>query len=135
MIRVLLADDHELVRFGVERLVSAQSDMEVAGSAVDGLEAVALALVHLPDLVLMDLSMPGLDGIAATREILHRVPDMRVLVLTSYCHSRLIRDALAAGACGYLIKDSGSASLLDGIRAAARGEHPMSAAAREAYIA
>jgi DNA-binding NarL/FixJ family response regulator len=125
MIRVLVVDDHAIVREGLARLVGSAQDMEVAAVASDGAEAITAAAEHAPDVVLMDLSMPGLDGAAATREILLDRPDARVVVLTSFSDQRRIIDALRAGACGYLLKDAEPDELLRGIRAAADGGAPL----------
>ena len=106
MIDVLLADDHLLVRSGLETLISAAQDMRVVATASDGAEAAALATEHLPDVILMDLSMPVLDGIAATRRILAAGLSAQILVLTSFSDRDRVIDALDAGAVGYLLKDS-----------------------------
>ncbi|HET6697734.1 MAG TPA: response regulator transcription factor [Nocardioidaceae bacterium] len=127
MIRVLLADDHEVIRFGLRVLINATEDLELVGSAADGLAAVAMTLRDDPDVVVMDLSMPVLDGIAATAEILRHRPATRVLVLTSYANDPIVRDALDAGASGYLLKDDSSQDVIEGIRAVCRGERPMAA--------
>jgi DNA-binding NarL/FixJ family response regulator len=127
MIRVLLADDHEVIRFGLRVLINATEDLELVGSAADGLAAVAMTLRDDPDVVVMDLSMPVLDGIAATAEILRHRPATRVLVLTSYANDPIVRDALEAGASGYLLKDDSSHDVIEGIRAVCRGERPMAA--------
>jgi DNA-binding NarL/FixJ family response regulator len=125
MIRVLLADDHEVIRFGLRVLISATEDLELVGSAADGLAAVAMSLRESPDVVVMDLSMPVLDGIAATAEIMRHRPQTRVLVLTSYANDPIVRDAMEAGAAGYLLKDDSSEVVIEGIRAVHRGERPM----------
>lgn len=125
MIRVLLADDHEVIRFGLRVLINATEDMELVGSAADGLAAVAMALRDNPDVVVMDLSMPVLDGISATEEIVRQRPSTRVLVLTSYGKDPIVRDALEAGAAGYLLKDDSAQTVIEAIRAVHRGEHPM----------
>ena len=125
MIRVLLADDHEVIRFGLRVLIGATEDLELVGSAADGLAAVALSLRESPDVVVMDLSMPVLDGIAATAEIIRHRPMTRVLVLTSYANDPIVRDAMEAGAAGYLLKDESSDVVIEGIRAVYRGERPM----------
>lgn len=130
MIRILLADDHEVVRFGLTALIDAEPDLEVVGAATDGLEAVGLAVRLHPDVVLMDLSMPVMDGVTAVRAIRAAVPDTRVLVLTSFVQVAVVREALEAGARGYLVKDSDSATLVQGIRDVHRGGAPMSASAR-----
>lgn len=136
MIRVLLADDHQLVRSGLEQLLSGVPDLDVVGTAADGAEAVSLARQTRPDVVLMDLVMPEVDGVEATRQIMEQLPDTQVVVLTSFSDRERILDALTAGAIGYLLKDVEPAALLDGVRAAARGESPLHPrAARELLMA
>jgi DNA-binding NarL/FixJ family response regulator len=125
MIRVLLVDDHALVRAGLAALLDATDDLTVVGEAADGEQAVELALNTTPDVVLMDLSMPGMDGIAATRAVLAELPDTQVLVLTSFSDRDRVRDALAAGAIGYLLKDSTPQAVIAGIRAAAENGSPI----------
>jgi DNA-binding NarL/FixJ family response regulator len=125
VIRVLLADDHGVIRDGLGRLIGALDDVELAGVAADGEEAVERARALAPDVVLMDLEMPRLDGIEATRRILAERPHTAVLVLTSFSDRPRILGALEAGACGYLLKDVSSAEVAEGIRAAARGESPL----------
>jgi len=124
MITVALADDQELVRAGLRMLLDVEEDIEVVGEAADGREAVAVAYGQRPDVVLMDIRMPVLDGIEATRQIaatpaLERV---RVLILTTYDTDAHVFDALEAGASGFLLKDSGPAELLQGIRVVAGGD-------------
>jgi DNA-binding NarL/FixJ family response regulator len=121
-VRVLIADDHELIRVGLARLISAQPDLTVVGTAADGQQAVAIAMSEHPDVVVMDLSMPLLDGVAATREITRLAPDTRVLVLSSYVQQLIVASAIAAGACGYLFKNVSSLDVLDAIRRAYLGE-------------
>jgi DNA-binding NarL/FixJ family response regulator len=125
MIRVLIADDHLVVRTGLEQLLSGAGDLEVVGTAADGGEAAELAAAESPDVVLMDLSMPGTDGIEATRRIHAHRPETRVVVLTSFSDRERILDALDAGAVGYLLKDAEPEELIRGIRAAAAGESPL----------
>jgi DNA-binding NarL/FixJ family response regulator len=125
VIRVLLAEDHSIVRAGLEDLLSNVEDIAVVGAAADGAEAVTLAAEHRPDVVLMDLLMPALDGTEATRRIVEADPAVRVVVLTSFSDSERILDALDAGAVGYLLKDAEPEELFRGIRAAARGESPL----------
>ena len=122
MIRVLVVDDHPVVRGGLVGWLAAQSDLEVVGEAGDGLEALALVASHAPDVVLMDLSMPRLDGVAATERIGAAHPSVRVLVLTTYDTDADIVRAVEAGATGYLLKDTPLPQLADAVRAAARGE-------------
>ena len=125
MIRVLLADDHGVIRDGLGRLISALEDVELAGVAADGAEAVRRCAELEPDVVLMDLDMPVLDGIEATKQIVAAHPDVAVLVLTSFSDRPRIMGALEAGACGYLLKDVDADEVAEGIRAAARGESPL----------
>ena len=121
MIRVLIAEDHPVVRTGLEQLLRATEDMEIAGVAEDGEQAVALAAESKPDVVLMDLVMPSLDGVAATQKIVAANPDARVVVLTSFADRKRILAALDGGAVGYLLKDADPGELLRGIRSAAQG--------------
>ena len=125
MIRVLIADDHGVIRDGLGRLIEALEDIELVGVAADGEEAVVRCSETSPDVVLMDLDMPRLDGIEATRRITAEHPQTAVLVLTSFSDRPRILGALSAGACGYLLKDATSTDVADGIRAAARGESPL----------
>ncbi|HEY3528323.1 MAG TPA: response regulator transcription factor [Nocardioides sp.] len=130
-IRVVVVDDHAMLRAGLEQLLAGEADLEVVGSASDGAEAVTLVREARPDVVLMDLQMPGVDGVAATRQIVgEELAD--VLVLTSYSDAERIVGALDAGALGYLLKDAEPDEVLRGIRAVARGESPINPrAARE----
>jgi DNA-binding NarL/FixJ family response regulator len=125
MIRVLAVDDHKVVLAGLAGLIDGAEDMQVVGLASDGEAAVALTEQTEPDVVLMDLSMPQLNGIAATRRILEVRPQSNVLVLTSFSDRERIVDAIRAGAVGYILKDSEPEELLRAIRAAARGESPL----------
>jgi DNA-binding NarL/FixJ family response regulator len=125
MIRVLVADDHGVVREGLSRLLQAAEGIEVAGVAADGEAAVAQAQAVVPDVVLMDLDMPGIDGIEATRRISAGNGTAAVLVLTSFSDQPRILGAIEAGAVGYLLKDASSEDVVAGIRAAARGESPL----------
>jgi DNA-binding NarL/FixJ family response regulator len=125
MIRVLLADDHGVIRDGLGRLIASLEDIELVGTAADGVEAVERAAELAPDVVLMDLDMPRLDGIEATRRVLADHPTTAVLVLTSFSDRPRILGAIEAGACGYLLKDVAADEVAEGIRAAARGESPI----------
>jgi DNA-binding NarL/FixJ family response regulator len=122
MIRVLVVDDHPVVRAGVAALVDAADDIEVVGTGSTGLEAVELAAALHPDVVLMDLRMPGLDGDEATARILAADPATRVVILTTYETDDAILSAIEAGASGYLLKAAPEAELLAGVRAVAAGE-------------
>jgi len=124
-IRVLVADDHEIVRAGITRLLDGAEEIDVVGVARDGAEAVDRCGDLDPDVVLMDLQMPGTDGITAIRELRRGRRRARVVVLTSFSEPRRITDAIDAGAVGYLLKDAEPAELLAGIRAAADGGSPL----------
>lgn len=128
---VLIADDHEFMRSTLSGLIEAEPDLTVVGTVADGVMAVAMAARTRPDVVLMDLSMPRLDGIGAMREIRRQVPGVRVLVLSSSCSGPLVREALGAGACGFLVKGGSPQLVLDGIRSAALGGQPLAPIARE----
>ena len=125
MIRVLLVDDHRVVRAGLTSLLSAAADIAVVGEAADGAQALETASSVEADVVLMDLSMPVLDGVAATRRLLAEHPQLRVVVLTSFSDQGRVRDALAAGAIGYVLKDCTPDELLAAVRAAAQGHSPL----------
>jgi DNA-binding NarL/FixJ family response regulator len=125
MITVVLADDHAMVRLGLEQLLGGAEGIEVVGTAADGAAAVAVVLEQRPNVVLMDLQMPGVDGVAATRQIVASGVESEVVVLTSFSDRERIVAALDAGAIGYLLKDTDPEELLEGIRAAARGESPL----------
>jgi DNA-binding NarL/FixJ family response regulator len=131
-IRVIAADDHPMVRAGLAAVIGAESDMEFVGEAATGQEAVALYREHRPDVVLMDLRMPGGDGLTATRAILGEFPAARIVVLTTYDGDEDIHRALTAGAKGYLLKDMLRTRVLQTIRAVHRGSRviPAEIAAR-----
>jgi len=131
-IRVLLADDHSVVRQGLRMFLSLDADLEIVGEAADGAEAVRLAGELKPDVVLMDLVMPGMDGIAATRAIRRQLPEVEVVALTSFLEDASVVGAVRAGAIGYLLKDTQADELCRAIRAAAAGQVQLSpqAAAR-----
>jgi DNA-binding NarL/FixJ family response regulator len=136
MIRVLVVDDHAMVRAGLQQLLASTSDIEVAGLAANGAEAVELAEQLRPDVVLMDLQMPVMDGAAATAALRDANPDVAVVIVTSFSDRDRIVGALDAGAVGYLLKDASPDELLSGVRAAARGESPLDPkAARELLTA
>lgn len=125
MIRVLIADDHAVVRSGLERLLTADDTITVVGAAENGEEAASLAERERPDVILMDLSMPVVDGIEATSRIVAANPEARVVVLTSFSDDRHIADALRAGAIGYVLKQARPEELLGAVRAAAAGDAPL----------
>ena len=122
MIRVLVVDDHPVVRSGLVGLLGLEPDVVVVGEAADGAEALRLAAEQAPDVVLMDLRMPGMDGVAATDRLAAGVPAPHVLVLTTYDTDSDIVRAVEAGATGYLLKDTPRGALVDAVRRAARGE-------------
>ena len=128
MIRVILADDQELVRSGFAALLRAQEGIEVVGEASDGLEAVGMAVRTRPDVILMDIQMPGLDGIQATRRIAAReeLAGTHVIILTTFDLDEYVFEAIRAGAAGFLVKDTNSAELLRAIQVVADGEALMS---------
>ena len=122
MIRVLIADDQTLVRAGFRAILESQDDIEVAGEAADGQEAVELAGKARPDVVLMDIRMPGLDGIEATRRLLRDDSAPKVLMLTTFDLDEYLYEAMRAGASGFLLKDVPREQLVDGVRTVARGD-------------
>ena len=127
MITVLLVDDHHVIRSGLQSLLDAAEGISVLGSAADGAEATAEYQRVRPDVVLMDLSMPGVDGIDATTAITGIDPAARIVVLTSFGDRQRVTQALDAGACGYLLKDAAPDEIVAAVRAAAAGGSPMDA--------
>jgi DNA-binding NarL/FixJ family response regulator len=125
-IRVLIAEDHTIVRQGLSALLRSEPDIEVAGEASDGLEAVEMAKKQMPNIVLMDVAMRNLNGLDATRKIKKLFPQMKVLVLTMYDNEECIFQILKAGASGYLIKDSAMTDLVSAIRAVHQGDSYLS---------
>lgn len=125
MITVVVADDHRLVRSGLVQLIASTEDISVVGEAGNGAEAVEIATAAQPDVVLMDLSMPVLDGVGATRELIGKLADTKVVVLTSFADRDRVSDAVRAGAVGYLLKDCTPEELLAAVRAAAAGQVPL----------
>src|ERR1700687_3858348 len=134
MIRVLLADDHAMVRKGFRLILEAQPDIEIAGEAGNGREAVALAEKLPPNVVVMDVAMPELNGIEATRRLAASSPHTRVLALSMHKDSVYVREILRAGARGYLLKDSVDADLLAAVRAVAKGEGYLSPGVSDAVL-
>jgi DNA-binding NarL/FixJ family response regulator len=121
MLKILLADDHETVREGLKAILNAQDDMEVVGEVADGQAAVAQARALLPDVIVMDVSMPMLNGLKATETLARCCPDVKVIALTRHADDGYLQQLLQAGASGYVLKQSRAAELLQGIRAVARG--------------
>ena len=125
MIRVVIVDDHAVVRSGLEQFLATTGDIEIVASAADGAEALTVTTAEEPDVVVMDLSMPNVDGIEATRLISDQVPSSRVLVLTSFSDQTRIMDALSAGADGYLLKHSDPEEIAAAIRSVHAGDAPL----------
>ena len=136
MIRVLLADDQALIRSGIRSLLEAEDDIDVVAEAADGHEAVALATEHLPDIALVDIQMPVLDGIEATRQIVadERLDGVRVVILTNFGLDEYIFQALRAGASGFLLKDTQPDELLQALRVVMRGDSLLSPAVTSRLI-
>ena len=134
-IRVLIADDQRVIREGLRMLVALIDDVEVVGTACDGAEAVLLAATHHPDVIMMDLRMPGTDGIAATADLRRRLPTARVLVLTTYADEDAIVPALQAGARGYLTKDASDEQIEAAIHAVHAGQTHLDPAVQERLVA
>ncbi len=121
-IRILIIDDHPVVRNGLKQILLIEKDMEVVGEAQDGITGVEMALYHEPDVILMDLVMPGMDGIEAIKHIKEALPDTRIVVLTSYHEDVMVIPAVRAGALSYLLKSTSPEELLEAIRAAVKSE-------------
>ncbi|MBP8292528.1 MAG: response regulator transcription factor [Caldilineaceae bacterium] len=130
----MIVDDHAVVRGGLSNFLQVHKDLELVGEAENGVEAVRRAQQLLPDVVLMDLKMPEMDGVAATREIRARNPKVRVIVLTSFAEDNMVQGALQAGATGYLLKNVTGAELAHAIRAAHAGRMTLSSEATEALV-
>lgn len=133
-IRLVVVDDHPVVRAGIVGLLDGEPDLEVVGAAGDGREAIELVAALRPDVVLMDLRMPVLDGVEATGRILATAPQVRVVVLTTYETDADILRAVEAGATGYLLKDTTREDLVEGVRAAARGETVLAASVAQRLV-
>ena len=134
MIRILLADDHALFREGLKSLLESEPDFRVIGEASDGREALRAALEVRPDVILMDIQMPGLDGVEATKEILREDPEAKVVMLTMYRQDAYVFEAVKAGARGYLLKDASAQELIDAIRRVYSGEVLLDAELAERII-
>lgn len=133
-IRVMVVDDHAIVRQGISDVLKADQDIEIVALAASGAEAVHLATERHPDVVLMDLSMPDMDGVQATRGTIDASPDARVVMLTSFAEPGHVNDALDAGAVGYLLKDASAEEIIRAVKAAGRGESPFSPRAAGALL-
>lgn len=134
MIRVLIVDDHPMVRQGLAGIFAGVVDIDVVDAVADGAQAAEAALTGHADIVLMDLSMPGMDGVEATKEVLTRCPDVRVVMLTSFAEQARVLAALDAGAIGYLLKDTEPDDLIRAVREAATGHAPISPRATLALL-
>jgi len=124
VIRVLLVDDHDVIREGLKRMLAPEGDIQVVGEAISGEDAVVQAQRLRPDIVLMDIKMPGMDGIAATRQLREKIPDIRVVILTLYDHE-YVTQAIEAGAWGYVLKEASCEQLIQAVRDAHRGYAPL----------
>ena len=131
-IKILLVDDHAVVRSGLSKFLLVNKDLELVGEAGDGAEAITMVGLHKPDVVLMDLMMPGMDGITATREIHQKYPQVKVIALTSFSEQNLVQGALQSGAAGYLQKNVTAVELGNAIRSAAAGRMTLSPEAAQA---
>jgi len=131
-IKILLVDDHAVVRSGLSKFLMVNKDLELVGEASDGAEAVTMVSLHKPDVVLMDLMMPGMDGITATREIHQKFPHVKVIALTSFSEQAMVQGALQAGATGYLQKNVTAVELGNAIRSAYAGRMMLSSEAAQA---
>jgi DNA-binding NarL/FixJ family response regulator len=134
MTRVVLVDDHEIVRIGMAQVLNTTDGIDVVGAAADGAEAIAVVEATRPDVVLMDLSMPRVDGIQAIRRLARSAPETHIVALTSFCERDRILAALDAGAIGYLLKDAEPDELVKGVRAAAAGNCPLAPKAATAIL-
>ncbi len=134
-IRILLVDDHAVVRSGLSKFLMVNKDLELVAEASDGAEAVQMAGMHKPDVILMDLMMPGMDGITATREIHQKYPQIKVIALTSFSEQNMVQGALQAGATGYLQKNVTAVELGNAIRSAYNGRMTLSQEAVQALAA
>ncbi len=128
--KILIADDHSIVRLGLHALLSTENDFEVIGEADDGEIAVQMAICHRPDIVIMDLMMPELDGAKATERIRRMAPEVKILILTTFTYSDMIHQALKSGAAGALLKSSTDADLITAIRSIVRGHAFVSSEVR-----
>jgi DNA-binding NarL/FixJ family response regulator len=134
VIRLLIVDDHPMVRRGLEELFAAEPDIEVTATVADAAAAIDQVTKNRPDVVLMDISMPGMGGIEAVRHVLQKSPDSRVVMPTSFADHEKVMESLDNGAVGYLLKDADGDELVRGVRAAAAGESPLSPKAARVVI-
>ncbi len=134
-LRILIVDDHEVVRLGLKSLLERHSGFEVVAEASSGEEAIEMALAHQPDVTLMDIRLPGKSGIEACEEITRQLPNTKVVMLTSYAEDEMLFSAIRAGAAGYVLKQIGSDDLVKAIKAAARGEATLDTALTQRVFA
>ncbi|HEX2998491.1 MAG TPA: response regulator transcription factor [Anaerolineales bacterium] len=132
--KILLVDDHNVVRSGLAKFLMVNKDFKLVGEASDGAEAVQMASLHKPDVILMDLMMPGMDGITATREIHKRFPQIKIIALTSFAEQNMVQGALQAGAIGYLQKNVTAKELGAAIRSACAGKMTLSPEATQVLV-
>lgn len=133
-IRILLVDEHSAVRSGLKKFIMVNRDLESVGEATDGPEAIRMAALHKPDVILMDLMKPGRDGISITREIHRKHPEVKIITLTCFSEQKLVQGALNAGAVGYLQKNITAAELKNAIQAAHAGQMTLSPEAMQAMV-
>jgi NarL family two-component system response regulator LiaR len=133
-INVLLVDDHEILLDGLEAVLQAYNEIKVIGKALNGEKAIDFCKRTLPDVILMDLSMPEMDGVTTTKKISNKWPDVKIIILTSFIDKKMIKEALKVGAVGYLVKDVSAADLLDAIRDASLGKPTISKDAAKIII-
>ena len=131
-IKLIIVDDHAVVRSGLSKFLKVNKDLQLVAEASDGAEAVQMVSLHKPDVVLMDLMMPGMDGITATREIHQKYPQVKVIALTSFSEQNMVQGALQAGAVGYLQKNVTAVELANAIRSACVGRMTLSPEASDA---
>ncbi len=133
-IKVTIVDDHPIVRSGLATMLLAFEDLELIGEASSGHKALALCQQELPDVILMDMVMPGMDGLETTRKVLEQYPSVKIIILTSFTKDTMVQDALEAGATSYLLKDSSIDQLAEAIRAAYTGQSTLSPEATRALV-
>jgi NarL family two-component system response regulator LiaR len=133
-IRILVVDDHAVIRNGLNTVLKVSKDLVPVGEATNGSEAIQMVATHKPDVVLMDLMMPGMDGITATREIHSKYPPVKIIALSSFSEKKLVQGALQAGAIGYLVKNITASELGNAIRSAFAGKMTLSPEAAQAMV-
>ena len=134
LIKVMIVDDHPIVRNGLKAMLLATNDIELAGEAGSGRETLARCRESLPDVILMDMVMPGMDGLETTRAVLDQYPDVKIVILTSFSKENMVQDALEAGATGYMLKNAPNDTLTEAIRSAFAGQPTLAPEATKALI-